>query len=73
MDYRADGDVCASQSEGSMNDIYEGMRFYTWVFGQVHIKRLTVDGDKLKAECRSDAGEALFLSLAYIRKLMGVR
>ena len=56
-----------------MNDIYEGMRFYTWVFGQVHIKRLTVDGDKLKAECRSDAGEALFLSLAYIRKLLGAR
>lgn len=54
-----------------MNDIYEGMTFYTHAFGNCSVWRLRCDGQHMYADCRSEDGESLFLSLAYIRRITG--
>lgn len=55
-----------------MNDIYEGMTLDTHLFGNVSIWRLRCDGQHMYADCKTADGDSLFLSLVYIRRLMGI-
>ena len=53
-----------------MTDIHDSMEFQAHQWGRVKVRALVVVDGELVADCRSERGISLYLSLAYCRKLM---